>query len=178
MMEASRPCPWSLKLVHQEMAPLHLKKLHPKKGILWEFFNGPPYLPALPCMRNLLAIFLSSHKILFYFVVFLQDPLMRRIEGSQILPAGAVIHHRWHLTSWFTPSLQFDLFKLFLLHRRPHTGKRNVFTSWVNDFQFQAKKIDIFSRWIFPFTFLMFNIWYWSYYLSQAQSKAKKREES
>jgi len=82
------------------------------------------------------------------------DPLMRRIEGSQILPAGAVIHHR------------------------PPTGKRNLFTSWVNDFQFQAKKIDIFSRWIFPFTFLMFNIWYWSYYLSQAQSKAKKREES
>ena len=64
------------------------------------------------------------------------------------------------------------------LHDRPPTGKRNLFTSWVNDFQFQAKKIDIFSRWIFPFTFLMFNIWYWSYYLSQAQSKAKKREES
>jgi len=65
----------------------------------------------------------------------------------------------------------------FWLDHRPPTGKRNVFTSWVNDFQFQAKKIDIFSRWIFPFTFLMFNIWYWSYYLSQAQSKAKKREE-
>ena len=28
--------------------------------------------------------------------IFLQDPLMRRIEGSQILPAGAVIHHRFH----------------------------------------------------------------------------------
>ena len=101
-----------------------------------------------------------------------QDPLMRRIEGSQILPAGAVIHHRFHSISILL------IISTCLHHHRPPTGKRNLFTAWINDFQFQAKKIDIFSRWIFPFTFLMFNIWYWSYYLSQAQSKAKKREES
>ena len=105
---------------------------------------------------------------------------MRRIEGSQILPAGAVIHHRLHSPPFqvVQPLNNVPVCFFSYLHDRPPTGKRNLFTSWVNDFQFQAKKIDIFSRWIFPFTFLMFNIWYWSYYLSQAQSKAKKREES
>ena len=89
---------------------------------------------------------------------------MRRIEGSQMLPPGAVIHHH------------------------PKTPRGNKLTTWVRDFQFQAKKIDIFSRFvfvfifilisrvIFPFTFLMFNLWYWSYYLSQAVANAKERD--
>jgi len=72
------------------------------------------------------------------------DPLMRRVEGSQIMAPGSVIHHR-----------------------QPER-KTNKLVLWVKNFEFQAKKIDVFSRVFFPFVFAMFNIWYWSYYLSKA----------
>jgi len=77
------------------------------------------------------------------------DPLMRRMEGSQLMPPGAVIHNRIPM-------------------RRP-----NKLTLWIKNFQFQAKKIDVFSRVFFPFVFAMFNIWYWSYYLTRAQAGSK-----
>ena len=79
----------------------------------------------------------------------LQDPLMRRMEGSQMMPPGAVIHHRIPM-------------------RRP-----NKLMLWIKNFQFQAKKIDVFSRVFFPFVFAIFNIWYWSYYLTRAQNGKK-----
>jgi len=72
------------------------------------------------------------------------DPLMRRVEGSHIIPPAAVIHHR-------LPGRKSN--KLFL---------------WFKNFEFQAKKIDVFSRVFFPFVFAVFNIWYWSYYLSRS----------
>ena len=40
-------------------------------------------------------------------------------------------------------------------------------------FHVQAKKIDVFSRVLFPFCFAIFNAWYWSYYLSKASSQKK-----
>jgi len=72
------------------------------------------------------------------------DPLVRRVEGSQIMPPSAVIHH----------SLP--------------AKKHNKLVNWAKNFEFQAKKIDVFSRVFFPFVFAMFNIWYWSYYLSKS----------
>ena len=69
---------------------------------------------------------------------------MRRVEGSHIIPPAAVIHHR-------LPGRKSN--KLFL---------------WFKNFEFQAKKIDVFSRVFFPFVFAVFNIWYWSYYLSRS----------
>jgi len=78
------------------------------------------------------------------------DPLMRRIDGSHMIPPSAVIHHRLPI-------------------KRP-----NRFTSWISNFQFQAKKIDVFSRAFFPFLFFVFNCWYWSYYLTRAQGKSQE----
>ena len=46
--------------------------------------------------------------------------------------------------------------------------KHNKLVNWAKNFEFQAKKIDVFSRVFFPFVFAMFNIWYWSYYLSKS----------
>ena len=33
-------------------------------------------------------------------------------------------------------------------------------------FQFDAKKIDVFSRLVFPTAWVLFNTFYWTYYLS------------
>ncbi len=41
------------------------------------------------------------------------------------------------------------------------------------NFQFGAKKIDVFSRFGFPFVFFIFNIWYWSYYLTREHKQTK-----
>jgi len=78
------------------------------------------------------------------------DPLMRRMEGSHLMPPSAVIHHRISV-------------------RRP-----NKLSLWIKNFQFQAKKIDVFSRVFFPFVFAIFNVWYWSYYLTRKQGKPEK----
>ena len=37
---------------------------------------------------------------------------------------------------------------------------------WLDRFQFDAKKIDVFSRLLFPSAFVLFNAVYWTYYLS------------
>lgn len=76
------------------------------------------------------------------------DPLMRRIEGSHMIPPTALLHHNR------------------IPIRRP-----NRISLWIKNFQFQAKKIDVFSRVLFPFVFALFNAWYWSYYLTRAQSQ-------
>ena len=39
------------------------------------------------------------------------------------------------------------------------------------NFHFQAKKIDVFSRVAFPFAFGVFNVLYWSHYLTMKQGK-------
>lgn len=78
------------------------------------------------------------------------DPLMRRIEGSPMIPPGA------------------------LLHSQIPVRRKNFLIEWVNNFQFRAKKIDVISRVIFPMTFLIFNVIYWSYYLSQEHNRNKK----
>ena len=68
---------------------------------------------------------------------------MRRIEGSPMIPPSA------------------------LLHSEIPIRRKNRLLEWMNTFQFRAKKIDVISRVIFPLTFLLFNVIYWSYYLSQ-----------
>ena len=75
---------------------------------------------------------------------------MRRIEGSPMIPPGA------------------------LLHSQIPVRRKNFLIEWVNNFQFRAKKIDVISRVIFPMTFLIFNVIYWSYYLSQEHNRNKK----
>ena len=70
---------------------------------------------------------------------------MRRIEGSPMIPPSA------------------------LLHSEIPVRRRNRLIEWVTAFQFRAKKIDVISRVLFPGTFLVFNVTYWSYYLSQDQ---------
>ena len=91
---------------------------------------------------------------IFYimFVYFFQDPLMRRIEGAPIVPAGALLRN--------------DI---------PLIRRRNRIMEWVHNFQFRAKKIDVISRVLFPGTFTIFNIMYWSYYLTQKQQSSDKK---
>ena len=43
------------------------------------------------------------------------------------------------------------------------------------NFQFGAKKIDVFSRFGFPLVFAIFNVWYWSYYLTQTPGELTKQ---
>ena len=76
---------------------------------------------------------------------------MRRIEGSPMTPPSA------------------------LLHSEIPVRRRNRLLEWMSNFQFRAKKIDVISRVLFPGTFLLFNILYWSYYLSQEHNDGNKK---
>ena len=71
---------------------------------------------------------------------------MRRIEGSPMIPPSALLHNEIPM-------------------RRKNICRR--ISEWMSNFQFRAKKIDVISRVLFPASFLLFNIIYWSYYLSQ-----------
>jgi len=72
---------------------------------------------------------------------------MRRIERSHLVPSG-------HILQTSRPSRQPSRIRL-----------------WARNFQFGAKKIDVFSRFGFPLVFFLFNAWYWSYYLTRTQQK-------
>ena len=74
---------------------------------------------------------------------------MRRLERSHLMPAGHILDN--------TQSLKTP----------------NRLRAWMQNFQFQAKKIDVFSRFGFPLVFFVFNVWYWSYYLTRSQKKWK-----
>jgi len=84
------------------------------------------------------------------------DPLIRRLERSHLMPAAEL--------SQVVTSGQHTV-----LRRKPPPTKR--LTTWVRNFEFQAKKIDVFSRFGFPGIFFLFNVWYWSYYLTRTQGK-------
>ena len=94
----------------------------------------------------------ASNKYFISRSYFFQDPLMRRIEGAPIVPAGALLRN--------------DI---------PLIRRRNRIMEWVHNFQFRAKKIDVISRVLFPGTFTIFNIMYWSYYLTQKQQSSDKK---
>ena len=59
--------------------------------------------------------------------------------------------------------------------KREMTSISLTMMNWVNfrNFQFGAKKIDVFSRFGFPLVFAIFNVWYWSYYLTQTPENTK-----
>ena len=170
-----------------------------------------------------------------------QDPLMRRIDGSHMIPPSAVIpDHIFQITSsslqYSKPPIPDQIFQnqnnpnnclCQVIHHRLPIKRPNRFTSWISNFQFQvtpllgdgndadiifnvyscqfhkfenidklyfvitdliwrmytnfssqlnfqAKKIDVFSRAFFPFLFFVFNCWYWSYYLTRAQGKSQE----
>lgn len=79
------------------------------------------------------------------------DPLMRRIEGAPMIPPSA------------------------LLHSEIPVRRRNPLAEWMHNFQFRAKKIDVISRVLFPLTFALFNVMYWSYYLTQEHQISNKK---
>ena len=99
--------------------------------------------------QNERALCLDSNQIT---ARLFQDPLMRRIEGAPIIPAGALLRNE-----------------------APVIRRRNRIIEWVHNFQFRAKKIDVISRVMFPGIFTLFNIMYWSYYLTQDQQSSNKK---
>jgi len=77
------------------------------------------------------------------------DPLLRRIEGAHLIPPGSII-----------PA------------HPPKPGRIDQrLREWARNFQFQAKKIDVFSRVLFPSCFAMFNCMYWGYYLTRTHER-------
>jgi len=70
------------------------------------------------------------------------DPLLRRIEGAQFIPPASLL---------------------------PPRLPTNRVSLWMRNFKFAAKKIDVFSRVLFPSVFAVFNCLYWSYYLTREQ---------
>lgn len=77
------------------------------------------------------------------------DPLLRRIEGAHLIPPGSIV-----------PAGQVK-------SKRIHHRLRD----WARNFQFQAKKIDVFSRVLFPSSFALFNCMYWGYYLTRQHER-------
>ena len=75
---------------------------------------------------------------------------MRRMEMSHLISSNSIYNER-----------------------RKAWKRSGGLTGWAKNFQFHAKKIDVFSRFGFPLVFFLFNLWYWSYYLTRVQgSKA------
>jgi len=81
------------------------------------------------------------------------DPLIRRLERSHLMPGS-------ELTQVVTNGQHT------MIRSKPYR-----FTTWLKNFEFQAKKIDVFSRFGFPGIFFLFNVWYWSYYLTRTQGR-------
>jgi len=75
------------------------------------------------------------------------DPLMRRIEGSHLIPPGSIL---------------------------PPRMPTNRVSAWFTNFKFAAKKIDVFSRVLFPGVFAFFNFTYWAYFLTREQESMGK----
>jgi anionic glutamate receptor len=119
------------------------QKERKKQELERQVFNADQFEEGCPPMSMVTA--LSSLEPLHACE---QDPLMRRIDGSHMIPPSAVIHHRLPVK------------------------RQNKMMHWLTNFQFQAKKIDVFSRAFFPFLFFVFNVWYWSYYLTRSQGKS------
>merc|ERR1711974_535806 len=71
-----------------------------------------------------------------------QDPLLRRIEGAQLIPPGSIL---------------------------PPRIPANRISLWFHNFRFAAKKIVVFSRVLFPGVFAVFNFLYWAYFLTVEQ---------
>jgi len=72
------------------------------------------------------------------------DPLLRRIEGAHLIPPGSIL---------------------------PPRIPANRISLWFHNFRFAAKKIDVFSRVLFPGVFAVFNFLYWAYFLTVEQDK-------
>ena len=87
----------------------------------------------------------------FILKKYFQDPLLRRLDGSQMIPPGGILP-------------------------LPSAKPPGKLTLWVQKFKFEAKKIDVMSRVVFPVCFALFTFWYWTHYLSlpkRPESKAK-----
>lgn len=50
----------------------------------------------------------------------------------------------------------------------------NRVSAWFTNFKFAAKKIDVFSRVLFPGVFAFFNFTYWAYFLTREQESMGK----
>ena len=79
---------------------------------------------------------------------------MRRIEGAPMIPAGGGLMHG----------------------QIPVQRPRRRITNLCQNFQFRAKMIDVLSRVLFPTLFALFNIIYWSYYLTQESETGKSKK--
>jgi len=58
--------------------------------------------------------------------------------------------------------------------KKPPIIPTNRVSAWFTNFKFAAKKIDVFSRVLFPGVFAVFNFLYWTYFLTREQ---REREE-
>ena len=69
-----------------------------------------------------------------------QDPLLQRVNRGR---------------NTFSPPTLLDI-----------EESQDRFLLWLEHFKFDAKKIDVFSRVVFPSAFTLFNAVYWTYYLN------------
>merc|ERR1719270_889222 len=74
------------------------------------------------------------------------DPLLRRIDGAQNIPLTSII---------------------------PSSSPTNRLRTWMKNYKFSAKKIDVLSRLCFPTSFFTFSFIYWSYFLTRDPGQKK-----
>merc|ERR1719233_628042 len=74
------------------------------------------------------------------------DPLLRRIEGAQSVTFSSIL---------------------------PPTTPTSKISTWMKNYKFSAKKIDVLSRVCFPSCFFIFSSCYWVYFLNKEQTNKK-----
>ena len=62
--------------------------------------------------------------------------------------------------------IQDPLLGVLGMEEDPLKETQDKLLDWLDRFQFDAKKIDVFSRLIFPTAWVLFNTVYWAYYLT------------
>ena len=102
----------------------------------------------------------------------LQDPLMRRIEGAPMIPPGGLLQGEGMpmgrgggVGGGGGGGMGMGMGMI--------AARRGRLAEWVHNFNFRAKKIDVISRVMFPVVFAIFNVMYWSYYLTQETKRTK-----
>ena len=120
-----------------------------------QFLNWPPIAgDGWPC---------CPHLGLTPFGIQTQDRSQKCKDIEDFFCRGLTFFLCFSICNQHAVSERQHLLRIFFLLRIP----TNRVSAWFSNFKFAAKKIDVFSRVLFPGVFAVFNFLYWTYFLTR-----------